>query len=110
MHKYRRIFRLYNHAQILASDIGKYTGKKVMSDILLKIKNTKPQSSLSKQERIKNLSGAFHINKGQYIKNKKILLIDDVVTTGITASICAGKLKKAGAKKVVLLSIARRML
>lgn len=110
MHKYKRIFRLYNHAQILASDIGNYLNKKVVSDILLKIKNTKPQSSLTRNARIKNLSGAFYITRPEYIKNKKILLVDDVVTTGITASLCAGKLKKAGAKSVVLLSIARRML
>lgn len=110
MHKFKRIRRLYNHAQLIAEEVSKLIGKKARSDILLKIKNTKPQTGLSKENRLKNLSGSFGISDNKHIKNKIILLIDDVMTTGSTAEATSKLLKKEGAKSVILLCIARRML
>ena len=110
MNKIKRIKRLYNHSQILAENIGNVLKKRVRSDILLKIKHTKPQTGLSKAQRLKNLVGAFKIQNGTSITNKRILLVDDVITTSSTASLCAKLLKKAGASEVIMLCIARRML
>lgn len=110
MHKFRRVRRLYNHAQLIAEEISHLIGIKTRSDIVLKVKNTKPQTFLSKENRIKNLAGSFAISKDSNIKGKRILLIDDVMTTGSTAEAVSKLLKKEGAKTVILLCIARRML
>lgn len=61
MHKMKRIIRLYNHAQILAEEVGSFLGKEVRSDILLKVKQTKPQSSLNKASRLRNLAGSIKV-------------------------------------------------
>lgn len=110
MHKYKRLWRLYNHSQILAHDIAKQLQKKANSNILLKVKNTISQSGLRRRIRVKNLLGSFKISNSQKIQGKSILLVDDVVTTSSTVNICASELKKAGAKEVKVLCIARRML
>jgi ComF family protein len=110
MHKYKRLGRLYNHSQILAQDIARLLEKKINSDILLKVKNTLSQSGLGRKFRTRNLLGSINIRNNHKVKGKKILLVDDVMTTCSTANICASKLKKAGAKGVKVLCIARRML
>jgi ComF family protein len=110
MNKLKRLNRLYNHAQTLADEVGSLLEKKVRSDILVKVKHTKPQSILSKQNRMKNLVGSIEIQHNLEILDKRILFVDDIMTTGSTASLCAGLLKKAGAKQVIVLCIARRML
>lgn len=76
-----------------------------MPDLLIKSKWTKPQTSLSRKQRKENLVGSLHINKKYDVKNKVILLVDDVRTTGVTSNTCSLILKKAGAKSVKLLTI-----
>lgn len=110
MNKLKRIKRLYNHSQIIAENVGSILRKKVRSDILIKIKHTKPQTGLNKSQRMRNLVGAFKVQNASSIKDKRILLVDDVITTSSTASLCARLLKKSGAKEVIMLCIARRML
>ena len=110
MQKMKRLSRLYNHAQILAEAIAVIIEKKIMADILLKTKNTKSQTGLARKYRIDNLSGSISVVNKQKIRGKKILLIDDVMTTGTTVNLCAQQLKKAGAKEVVVLCIARTLL
>ena len=110
MHRLKRLFRLYNPAQILAQQIAKQTRIPCKNNILVKIKWSKPQSKLSRRQRIRNLRGSFAINNAQQIQGKKILLVDDVITTGTTSEICAALLKKAGASEVNILSIARTVL
>lgn len=110
MHKIKRLIRLYNHSQILAMDIGHLLEKKNYSDILIKSKHTRSQSSLGQKVRAKNLIGSIKVQNNHKIKGKKILLVDDVITTGATIDLCARELKKSGAKNVIVLSIARRML
>jgi predicted amidophosphoribosyltransferase len=73
-------------------------------------KHTLSQTRLSRVERNKNVFGAFAVRKPELFSKKQILLIDDVLTTGITASECARILKKAGAQKVFLLALARAKL
>ncbi|MCX7958763.1 MAG: ComF family protein, partial [Deltaproteobacteria bacterium] len=67
------------------------------------------QVGLSREERLNNLRGSFAVKKGgcSFIEGKNILLVDDVYTTGATASICAGLLKESGAKSVSLFVLAR---
>lgn len=105
--------RKFNQAIILAKSLISNNHEiQFFPDFLIRIKNTKPQVELKKEEREKNLQGAFSLNKKYYalIKGKNILLIDDVITTGTTLEGCASILKKHGAKQVVALTIAKTAL
>lgn len=81
----------------------------VSEDILLRTKWTKSQTGLGRKERLKNIKNAFSVNDPTRIKRKKILLIDDVYTTGATAKECAKVLLNAGASHVDVLTLARAM-
>ena len=97
--------RGFNQSLLIARVVSEKTGAPLNIDTLLKIKETPPQVGLSASERHKNLTGAFEV-KGN-LKGKRILLVDDVVTTGATATACSKALLKAGAQEVVILAIAR---
>jgi ComF family protein len=111
LHKIRLRKRKFNQAILLTKELSKLSKKKFFYDFLLRIKNTTAQAGLKKREREKNLRGAFALNKKykKIVKGKKILLIDDVMTTGTTLEGCAKILKKAGAKEVIVLVIAKRV-
>ena len=105
---YQRLFkRRYNQSAVLASELSKLTNIPTDFLVLKKIKHTKSQSSLSEKERLKNLKNAFAVAKADKIKDKRILLVDDIMTTGATLSECAKVLLKAGAKSVDTLTVAR---
>jgi ComF family protein len=106
LHFRRKAMRGYNQSEILARLIGQKTGLKVL-DLLKKAKSTTRQAELSGTKRRKNLENAFRVKKGIDIKNKKIIIVDDVMTTGSTLEECARVLKTAGAKEVWGLVIAR---
>ncbi len=107
MHRIKRLYRYYNPSELLAKEIAILINKKLIPDLLIKVKWTKSQTGLSKAKRINNLKGSIHYNNKYNIKNKSILLIDDVHTTGTTSNICSMILKKASAYKVNLLTISR---
>lgn len=110
LHPKRLRRRKFNQSLILSRALlTKNSQKKLKSDFLLRIKNTAAQVSLKKKQREKNLKNAFALNPKyrEIVKDKKILLIDDVMTTGATLENCAKILKKSGAKKVTILTIAR---
>ncbi len=95
--------RGYNQAELLAQEVG----LPILSDVLIKIKDTPTQVSKKvRQERLKNLEGAFQISDPEKIKDKNIILIDDVTTTGATFSECSRVLKSAGARRVISLALA----
>lgn len=97
IHKMRRRNRGFNQAEILAKEISKRTGIPLRLDILKRIKNTRAQWRLNPHERANNLKGAF---ASKNVDGKKIILIDDIFTTGSTINECAQVLKTAGADKV----------
>jgi ComF family protein len=99
--------RGYNQSEELARELSKILQISVISDNLSKIKRTKSQMELSKEEREKNLEGAFIIKNPAEIRGKKIFLVDDVYTTGSTMEECAKILKNAGAKQVWGITVAR---
>lgn len=116
IHKVTLRERGYNQSQILANEISKLTGFPILVDILVQSKRTIPQKSFSsekfgKQERRNqraiNVKNAFTIKESNLIKNKKIILIDDVCTTGATLDECAKKLVDAGADDVYAVVAAR---
>ncbi len=108
LHKVRKRARGFNQSEILAEILGSELNLKVEKDILFRIKNTKDQTKLSEEERKQNVAGAFKVQDEQKIlKDKKIILVDDVITTGATLNECAKILKQAGAREVLGVTIAK---
>lgn len=106
MSKKRKREKGYNQCEFLIKHIGKVYGYKPVPNLLIKTKHTPTQVNLKYKERIKNLKGAFEVNKKYDIKGKTILLCDDVITTGSTLNECSRTLKKAGAERVICVSAA----
>lgn len=105
---YRRLLRRgYNQSAVLARLLSKQTGIKADVLTLKKTKHTVPQSSLLGKARLKNVKNVFKLQNEEKVKGKRILLIDDVLTTGATLNECAKVLKKAGALSVDTLTVAR---
>lgn len=97
--------RGYNQAEILAQLVSKRTNVPV-NQCIEKVKETKRQATLKRADRLKNLVDAFKVTDRKLVKDKTVVIIDDVTTTGATAEAIAQKLKKAGAKFVYLISVA----
>jgi ComF family protein len=98
--------REYNHSGILASAISREFGVPV-SKALEKKRRTSRQSELSREERITNLIGLFRVKEGSGLAGSKVLLVDDVMTTGTTLNECAKTLKSSGVSEVRCLTLAR---
>jgi ComF family protein len=81
----------------------------VDKDILARKKWTASQTGLGRKERLQNIKNAFVVNDTSKIEGKRILLVDDVYTTGATANECAKVLLKGGSKQVDVLTLARAM-
>lgn len=109
LHRWRLLKRRYNQAAILALSLGRTVNKDCLPDALMRIRSTPVQGHLNRSERRKNVRKAFAINPrhADKIKGKRIILIDDVMTTGATVGECAKTLKKAGAERVDILALAR---
>ncbi len=105
---YSRLFkRKYNQSAVLAKELSKLSRIPADYKSLKKIKHTLPQIQCDGKQRIKNVRNAFEITLPENIKGKRIVLIDDVYTTGATLKECAKALKKQGAKSVDALTVAR---
>ena len=109
LHFFKKFKRGFNQAELLAREISKGINKPLYSKLLIRKKYTTPQFSLNREERIKNLEKVFVVNKKykNIIKNKTVLLVDDIATTCTSVNICSKELKKVGAKKVFAVTVAR---
>lgn len=111
LHRMRQMSRGYNQAEYLARGIldGITSSITFEKNLLIRIKNTKTQTKLNKQQRQSNLAKAFMVRPkdAARIKGKGVLLVDDVVTTGATTDICTQVLLAAGAREVRVISLAR---
>ena len=107
MHKKKKAVRGYNQCELIANEIAKQMTLKFEKNILIKIKDTKIQSTLTKSQRMKNVKDAFCIKDIEKIKGKKVILIDDIYTTGSTVNECSRILKQSGAKEVCVITIAK---
>jgi ComF family protein len=94
---------------ISAPMVDKVVGIPVNTDILIRSKATVSQTGLGRQQRLKNIKGAFRVKIPEKVIAKKVLLVDDVYTTGATVNECARVLLKAGAERVDVLTVARAM-
>jgi len=98
--------RGYNQVDMIFRKWMETAGKIYLPYGMVRMRNTETQSLLTKEERYKNMRGVFHVNKGLSVEGKKILLVDDVYTTGATIESAAHELIRAGAEKVVGITIA----
>ncbi|MCF0149545.1 MAG: ComF family protein [Clostridium sp.] len=98
--------RGFNQCEYLAKEIKKSLDISICNDVI-KNKNIKEQKLLSKEERCKNIKGAFKLKTDKNIKNKRILIIDDVMTTGATIYECEKLLKENGALSIKMLTVAK---
>ena len=107
IHKKRKLIRGYNQTELIARAIAKNTNLKLENKILYKQKNIVSQSELNRNNRKQNVKDAFIIKNSETIKNKSVLIFDDIYTTGSTLQECSRILKNAGVKYVGILTIAK---
>ncbi|MBR2521165.1 MAG: ComF family protein [Oscillospiraceae bacterium] len=98
--------RGYDQARCLAEELSKELNIPC-APLLEKIKDVRPQSSLSRKERLTNLSGVFRAISPFQAKDASVLLVDDIITTGSTVAAASGVLKKAGVRVIFAVSAAR---
>ena len=99
--------RGYNQSTLIAKNLAKMLNIEYKENVLVKIKDNKPQSELGQHERSANVKGVYKIKALRNIYIKKILLIDDIFTTGSTANECARVLKENNANSVGIFTIAK---
>lgn len=106
LHWYKRWQRGFNQAALMARGVAGRTGLPLV-EAVRKTKKTDVQAGLTRAERRRNVTAVFQVTKPAAIQGRHVLLIDDVLTTGATARSCADVLKRAGARKVSVLALAR---
>ena len=97
--------RGYNQSELLAKELAELTGLPVLTDAALKVHSTSEQKYLSREDRSKNLRGCFKADKA-LVKDRRILVVDDVMTTGSTLNELCKTLKRAGAVEVYAVTAA----
>ena len=105
--RWRLLSRRFNQAGLLARELSRLTRREYVPDARVRVRRTRPQVELTREQRVTNVAGAFRVPAGRSgkIDGRAVLLIDDVITTGATADACARVLKRAGAKRVDVLAL-----
>ena len=106
-HRKRETERGYNQAYLTAGELGRFLEIPVCRDLVLRVKNTKALKELGYRERLETLKGAFKINR-KYEVPERILIVDDILTSGSTLDSMSALLKDAGAERVYALCISVR--
>lgn len=99
LYRTKYLKRGYNQAELIAQELSKQTGIAVDSKLLIRCRKTRAMKELNDEERVKNLQNAFKLSEN-IVKYKKVLLVDDIYTTGATMDACTGVLKAGGVKEV----------
>lgn len=109
LHRWRLFHRRYNQSAMLATAVARQSGVSLSVDLLQRVRHTPPQSRLGASERRQNVRGAFRLRPGRedVVAGRRVLLLDDVLTTGATASACVQALRGVGAVDVDVLTLAR---
>jgi len=106
LHSIRKAERGFNQANEITKGVSRKTDIPIKSKIIKRIKNTQTQTKFTLNERKENIHNAFRLSKKKAIAGKRIILVDDVITTGATSCECARLLVNNGAEAVYLLSVA----
>jgi ComF family protein len=109
IHRSRLVHRGFNQAIILGERLSAGTGIPLYRTALRKVKDTVPQVGLPRAERLLNVRGSFAVSRREVVKDRRILLIDDVATTGSTINEAAKVLMKGKAQRVDALVLALRL-
>ena len=107
LHPKRKRKRGFNQAQVIAQEIARLKGIKLIKKSLAKIKNTPAQTSLDREHREGNVKEVFKVRREKEIQGKVVMLVDDVYTTGATIEECSLELKLAGAKEIRAITVAQ---
>ncbi len=111
LHRWRLLHRRYNQAALLALGLSRRSGVRCIPDLLRRTRRTPPQGTLGREARRGNVKGAIELAKSvDSVKKKRILLVDDVLTTGATLGECVRVLRAAGAEAVDVVTLARVVL
>lgn len=107
LHSAHQRKRGFNQAECLARILSKHTKIPLHLNNLQRVKNTLPQACLERNDRLKNLKGAFNVKDKELIRGSRIILVDDILTTGTTCDYASRVLKKAGADYICVLTVSR---
>jgi ComF family protein len=99
--------RQFNQSELIALHLAKRFNKRLENKWVKRIRYTPQQTGLSREQRLRNIKGAFLVRQDADFKDKTVMLVDDVMTTGATLHECAKAVKSAGAKKVFAFTLAR---
>jgi len=109
LYRWRLLWRRYNQSALLALELGRLADRPVVADLLLRRRSTPSQGRLDRAHRRANVAAAFAVRPRHAgsVQDRRVLLVDDVMTTGATVDECARTLRRAGAAAVDVLTLAR---
>jgi ComF family protein len=107
LHSTRLRERGYNQAELVARPLARHLGLPVRPLLLVRTKPRPDKLKLSRKERWRIVRGAYGMREGSQVDKVRVLLVDDVFTTGATLDACARVLRKAGASRIVAVTVAR---
>ena len=107
IHKKRMRERGYNQSELISKELARILNLEIYTNVLTKVKNNMPQSTLDQKEREENTKNVYKLINSEKIYNKKVLIFDDVFTTGATISACVREIEKASPSKIGVLTLAR---
>jgi ComF family protein len=109
LHQRRLRWRGFNQSALLARTLAAHTGRQVELRALARVRATPPQVGLGERQRRRNVARAFGVREPDRLRDRRVLLIDDVMTTGATVNECARVLRRAGAAQVDVVVLARAL-